>query len=178
MYNCLVKVHSNDKFMKGLFPYLEDSLANKNLWVSSDPDAKDMVVSFIKRTDYKPMKRMVRRITSYFEMGYQAILMSLLQDQKPYEDQFPEVESRNHDMIECLYYSRHLKMMEVGFMPIHMVNIWKLITFCFSFLILSSIILMLEVKRHCKKRRQRKRTNVWTLIITEIVAHERVLHRL
>ena len=168
--HCMIKVHSNDKFIKEPYPYVQPSLANKNVWVSSDPDAKDMVIAFIKRTNYKPMKRMVRRITSIFEMGYNDIVMSLLQNQKPYENQFPDLESRNHEMIECIYHSRHLKTMEVGFMPIRMINIWKLNTFCGLFLILSAFILFYEVKRNSKKRKKiKKTTTVWTLYRTDIV---------
>jgi len=130
--------------MQDMFPYLKDSMADKNIWVSSDPVSNKLLLAFVKRSGYKPLPIIVRRITRGFEMGFQELLISAVYRQDIYRNYLQGLEKRNQDMRDCIHYSSHLKMQEVGFMPIDMANLWKLI-YCFlSFLTFSFIVLIIE----------------------------------
>ena len=119
----------------------------KNLypWVSSDPEARLIVDAFVKRKDFIPDKEVWKRVKKSIEHGmYQKIILTAegfdLTDHLPYK-----VTKRPTQIRECLKYSRNLKIKEVGFENLKIVNFRKFARVFLVLFFVCYIALVIEV---------------------------------
>ena len=126
-YNPSMKTHFVPRF-RTLYP-----------WISSDPQTRSILHAFIKRKDFIPDKKIWERVKRSIEHGmYQRIIWTA-EAFDITEDFFIEIKERPTQMRDCKEYSRKLKIKEVGFEDLKVVNFQK---FAYVFLVLISACFM------------------------------------
>ena len=124
----------------------------KNLypWVSSDPEARPIVHAFIKRRDFIPDKKIWRRVKRSIEYGMYQRMIWAAETMDLSDGLSIEIEKRPTQMRDCLEYSRKLKLKEVGFENLKVVNFQKFA--CIFLVLISACFLGLIIEVYLKRR--------------------------
>ena len=146
---CTAKVYSEAPELEELVNNLKTEFVPrfKNLypWVTSDPDTIPILQAFIKRRDFIPDKKIWKRVKRSIEHGmYQKIILTAETLDLSQGLPFP-VKKRSTAMRDCLQYSRKLKIKEVGFHDVKLINCKKLACAFLAFVSLCCWIFILEV---------------------------------
>ena len=123
---CTAKVYSEAPEFYDLVNNLKTEFVPrfKNLypWVTSDPDTIPILQAFIKRRDFIPDKKIWKRVKRSIEHGmYQKIILTAETLDLSQGLPFP-VKKRSTAMRDCLQHSRKLKIKEVCFHDVMLIN--------------------------------------------------------
>ena len=145
---CSCKVYVDSPELSQLFTAFEEHLkpAFENLypWVASDPEAKPIVHAFIKRRDFIPQTKLWSRVKRAIEHGMFDKIQEAVASLDMSQGQIIDIKARTSEMRDCLYFSRKLKIPEVGFLPLGVNNITKLGICFFAFVIVAFFVLRIE----------------------------------
>ena len=140
---CWAKVYSQATEAQESSPTLKKHFAPKfkNIypWASSDPNTSPTIHAFIKRKEFIPDTKIWKRVKRSIEHGMFQRIIWTAETFDLTEGYYDEIEKRPVQMRECLEYSRRLKIKEVGFENLKVVNFEK---FARVFLVLFSVCYM------------------------------------
>jgi len=149
---CSTKAHLKDNNFQTLVGNLYPQTKHLYPWASSDENTNYFLAVFAKRSAFTPDVKLKRRSQRIFEAGVQVMFEGKSESTNDrLIDVLPGLENRNQEIRECLSFSRKLKMKEVGFVPLKVVNflrIWYFNTLLFS---CSLIALIREIIKKNKK---------------------------
>jgi len=149
-FTCGIKSHLKE--LKKSFPEMKvpNNIDHLYPWVHSDPDTHPLLLGLVKRKDFILDNNMRKRFRFMFEAGLNDIINMLIEKQPDrmmlLKDLFlPDLEPQPEKMKDCLYYSKNLKIKEVGFIDFKLNNIIRLMG-CFLLLnLISFIVLVIEL---------------------------------
>ena len=146
---CTAKVYSEAPELEELVNNLKTEFVPrfKNLypWVTSDPDTRPILQAFIKRRDFIPDKKIWKRVKRSIEHGmYQKIILTAETLDLSQGLPFP-MKKKPTAMRDCLQHSRKLKIKEVGFHDVMLINCKKLTYAFLAFVSVCCLVFILEV---------------------------------
>ena len=124
--------------------HLQPGFKNLHPWVASDPEAKPIVHAFIKRRDIIPPTKLWSRVKKAIEYGMFDTIQAAIANLDASQGQIIDIKARTTELRECLYYSRKLKIPEVGFYAVGVNNITKMTVAFFAFTLIASLVLLTE----------------------------------
>ena len=140
---CWAKVYSRAPILQEMNSHLKSYFVPKfkNIypWITSNPETKTKIYAFLKRKAFIPEKEIWTRVKISMEHGmYQRIIWTV--ETLDFTEDFPyEIKKRPTEMSGCKEFSRKLKIKEVGFEDLKIVNLEK---FARVFLVLFSVCYM------------------------------------
>ena len=140
---CWTKVYAEDPDLQKRNPLLKSLFAPyfKNLypWVTSDPRTQQILHAFMKRKDFIPDTKIWKRVKGSIDYGmFQKIMLTA--EAAGLSERLPiKFKKRPTQMRECKKYSRILKIKEVEFQALKVVNFEKftlvfLVLFCVCYI--------------------------------------------
>ena len=146
---CLAKVYSEEPEFHDRMPYFKKELAPqfKNLypWIASDPDTRPILLAFIKRKNFIPDKKIWKRVKSSIEHGmYQRLVWTAETLELSQAFSF-SIKKRPNAMRECRDYFRKLKIKELSFQALKIVNFEKFTLVFLAFISVCCMAYIVEV---------------------------------
>ena len=150
---CWAKAHCQAPELYKLVPKVMREFASRfeNLypWVSSDPEAKPIIHAFIKRKAFIPDKKIGNRVKRSIEHGmFQKIILTaeaLDITEVSLITKVKKTKKRPTQIRECKQYSKKLKIKEVGFENLKVINFQKFARVFLAFVVVCCIALIIEV---------------------------------
>ena len=152
---CWTKVYVEDPGLQKRNPLLKNFFSPyfKNLypWVTSDPRTQQILHAFIKRKHFIPNEKIWKRLKRSVDHGMFERIMLTAKATGSSERMLIHINKRSSQMRDCKQYSRKLKIKEVEFQALKVVNFEKFSLVFFAFISVCCIAYILEVslkKRH------------------------------
>ena len=151
---CWYKVYSEDPNLQEMDTYLKSHFVPRFRklypWVSSDPQTRPILHAFIKRKEFIPDKKIWKRVKRSIEQGMFQRMIWIAEASEITEIFSIKVNKRPTEMRDCKEFSRKLKIKEVKFQALKVVNFEK---FTLIFLALTSICCMAYIVEVAFKER-------------------------
>ena len=151
---CWTKVHAEDPDLQNVHPLLQSFFVPyfKNLypWVTSDPRTQQILHAFMKRKDFIPDTKIWKRVKRPIDYGMFQKIMLTAEATGSSQRVVIEINKRPTQMRDCKQYSRKLKIKEVEFQALKVVNFEK---FTLVFLALVSVCCMAYIVEVALKER-------------------------
>ena len=139
---CSFKVHIKE-YLKSLD--FKGNLDEVYPWISSDPDTYSIIQALLKRKNFKPHVGINKRISRIRQAGIQGMYKILIEKDRDYLfNSEAGLERKEKEMIDCLRFSRIIKMYDVEFAPLNYQNIKHVIYIFFGLFFIAFIILSIE----------------------------------
>jgi len=152
-FSCSVKAHSQDIIMQDIVGK-DTLLTTKHVypWVNFDDNSISFFLVVLKRSAFNADKPMLLRGKRIFEAGVSRMVQVVIGSRKNrFMDMMPGLKDRRQEMRECLEFSKKLKIKEIGFQPIKLINLKRIgVLYC---TILFLIQVSYQIERIIKSRR-------------------------